>query len=145
MSNGYWQQVSTGGVMDLSRLSDINDQFSEGDNGKAEFHLKASLPSSVVNSIQSQLTSRGVQLTGSITQRPGGSTILSVPWKQAMPLLPILAGILIAAAVVVALLVVWYVYKWISTAGDTAGGAISAALVIGGVILLVILFRKLRR
>lgn len=143
--SGYWQRVSTGGIVDLSRLGDINDQFAEGDNGKAEFHLRASLPSSVVNSIQSQLTSRGVQLAGNITQRPGGSTILSIPWQQAMPLLPILAGILIAAAVVIALLIVWYVYKWISTAGGSAGGAISAAVIIGGVVLLVILLKKLRR
>ena len=143
--SGYWQQVSTGGIIDLSRLSDINDQFREGDNGKAEFHLRASLPSSVVSSIQSQLTSRGVQLAGAITQRPGGSTILSIPWKQAMPLLPILAGILIAAAVVIALLITWYVYKWISTAGDTTTGAMAAALVIGGVILFVILYKKMRR
>lgn len=141
--SGYWQQVSTGGIIDLSRLGDINDQFVEGDNGKAEFHLRASLPSFVVSGIQNQLTSRGVQLSGNITQRPGGSTILSIPWKQAMPLLPILAGILIAAAVVVALLVVWYVYKWISTGNAAAG--ISAAAIVVGVVLLVILYKKLRR
>jgi hypothetical protein len=145
MSNGYWQQVSTGGIVDLAHLANSDTSFNEGDNGKAEFHLRASLPSGVVSSIQNQLTSRGVQLTGAITQRAGGSTILSIPWKQAMPLLPILAGILIAAAVVVALLVVWYVYKWISTAGSTTTAGISAALVIGGVILLVILFKKLKR
>lgn len=141
--SGYWQQVSTGGVIDLSRLGDINEQFAEGDNGKAEFHLRASLPSSVVNSIQSQLTSRGVQLSGAITQRPGGSTILSIPWKQAMPLLPILAGILIAAAVVIALLITWYVYKWISTGGAAAGISIAAIAVVG--IFLVILYKKMRR
>jgi hypothetical protein len=141
--SGYWQQVSTGGVIDLSRLGDINEQFAEGDNGKAEFHLRASLPSSVVNSIQSQLASRGVQLSGAITQRPGGSTILSIPWKQAMPLLPILAGILIAAAVVIALLITWYVYKWISTGGAAAGISVAAIAVFG--IILVILYKKMRR
>lgn len=143
MANGYWQQVSSGGIVDLSRLGDLNDQFAEGDNGKAEFHLRAGLPSFVVNQIQNQLTSRGVQLTGNISQRPGGSTILSVPWKQAMPLLPILAGILIAAAVVVALLIVWYVYKWISTGSAAAG--VSAAVIVVGVILLVILYKKFKR
>lgn len=141
--SGYWQQVSTGGIIDLSRLSDINDQFAEGDNGKAEFHLRASLPSSVVSGIQSQLASRGVQLTGNITQRPGGSVILSIPWRQAMPLLPILAGILIAAAVVIALLITWYVYKWIST-GNAAAGVSAAAIAVVGIIL-VILYKKMRR
>lgn len=141
-NNGYWQQIATGGIVDLNNLTNINDRFTEGENGKAEFHLRASLPSFVVNQIQSQLTSRGVQLTGAVTQRSGGSTILSIPWKQAIPLLPILAGILIAAAVVIAILITWYVYKWVST---SAGGAMSAALIVGGVILLVILIRKLRR
>lgn len=143
--SGYWQQVATGGIVNLDNLANFDRQFAEGDNGKAEFHLRASLPAGVVSSIQNQLTSRGVQLTGNITQRPGGSTILSIPWKQAIPLLPILAGILIAAAVVIAILITWYVYKWISTAGESAGGVLSAALVIGGVILLVILIKKLRR
>lgn len=130
--------------MNVNNIRGMENQLAEGTYGKLQFHLRASLPSSAVSSMESEIKKRGVNLTGHITQSPGGSTILNVPFKKEMaPLVIILAIVL---AVIAILLISWALLKWISTspAAQTALTAVSGVLIVAGIIALILVIKKVR-
>ena len=139
---GYWQTIGTGSLTDVNNIRAFENQLAEGTYGKLQFHLRAALPASVVSSMESQIKAKGVILTGHITQMPGGSTILNIPFQKAIaPLVIILAIVL---AVIALLLISWAVLKWISTspAATAVVSSITAAAFIAGLILLIVIIKR---
>jgi hypothetical protein len=142
--SGYYITIGSGNLTNVNNIRGLESSLPELAYGACEFHLRSPLPASVISSLTSQLEAKGVALDGQITQRAGGSTILSIPFQKRMA--PLVIILLIVLAVIAAILISWAVLKWISTspAAQTALTAITGILLLGGIIALILVVKRNR-
>jgi len=90
---------------DLSLLPDYEVNFGEGDRGEIRLYLAEPLTQEQVDSIETELCSQGVVLTGPVVQ---DARVLSIKFEKRIAPLLIIGGVV---AAVVAGLLGWQIFK----------------------------------
>ena len=105
------QVIATGNVWNLHRLGDYDKEFKEGETGNIRLFLKSPVSNAVVSGLESSLKAAGVTLNGKVTQSTGGSAVIRIPFKKAVPPLVIAALVIAAVAIICVVMVGWNVSK----------------------------------
>ncbi len=93
---------------DLTDLSQYETQYSEGDTGEVRVYLDRQLTDEALRSIENNIRSQGVVLTGPVTQ---DVRVLVIPFKKAIAPLAIIAIVVGAVALVGSTILGWQIFK----------------------------------
>ena len=96
---------------DINELPQYESTLEELDKGEVRFYLDHPVSEDVLRSIEEDITSQGVILTGPILQDAG---MIIVPFQKALAPLLIIAGAVAAGIVVFAGVLGWQLFSWMS-------------------------------
>ena len=129
-----WQKIASGGILDVADIERYETDIAEGQRGLLEFNLRTVAPEWAVSELQSQLVQRGVKEA----QVSISSPVLRISWRKGFPWLAVIAGIILAIAVLAILIISWSLYKEVFPDGLPAPvsiGLIVAVLAIVGMLV----------
>ena len=102
-----WQQIASGGVVDLAYLSQYENSIPEGTKGWLQLQLSAPITQSMVDRLKSALVQAGVE----DVQVTTGSPVLNITFRKGFPWLAVIAAIILAMAIIAILVIGWKLFK----------------------------------
>ena len=135
-----WEQIASGGLLDVADIERYEAYVSEGQRGLLELDLKAPVPQSIVSELQSKLSEAGVKEVQVTT----GSPLLRISWRKGFPFLPVVVAIVLGIIVLAILIAGWRLFKEVFPEGvlPVVGGSMVIGLAIVAGIVLIAMARR---
>ena len=129
-----WQQIASGGIIDIQELSYYEGSIDEEQRGRLELDMRMSISHSLANQLQNELSQRGVAEVHVSTNSP----LLVIEYRKGFPWLAVIAAAILAIAVLAVLIIGWRLFKEIIPAGlQPVVGTIGVVVLLGlGALLL---------
>ena len=108
-----WQEVKSGGYLDLVNLKNYEESLDEGQKGRLNLSLRYTLPQSVAGELQNRLKQTGVEDARVIA---AGQKV-SVEFRKGFPWLAVIAATILALVVLAVLIIGWTLFKEIVPVG----------------------------
>ena len=102
-----WQQIASGGVLDLPSLSAYEDQIPEGARGKLELDLRLPVSQGVAQDLENALANAGVTEVHVSTASP----MLRITWRKGFPWLAVILSIILGSVIIMAVVTGWRIFK----------------------------------
>ena len=102
-----WQEVKSGGFLDLAKLKNYESEFEEGQRGLLDINLRYVVPQSVASELENRLKQSGVEDCQVVV----GSPRLKVYFRKGFPWLAIIAATILAMVVLAILIIGWSLFK----------------------------------
>ncbi|KKN03030.1 hypothetical protein LCGC14_1111810 [marine sediment metagenome] len=111
-----YKQVAQGNFLDLRNLGNFDSAFEEGQRGRLELNLRATVPSGMVRELDKRLRAQGVEGL-SVT---GSSRRVDIKFRKGFPWLAVIAATILALAILAVLIMGWTIFKEVVPAGQRA-------------------------
>ncbi len=102
-----YEAVVSGSFLDLRNLANYDSAFEEGQRGKLQLNLRATVPSGMVRELEKRLRAQGVEDL-SVT---GSSRRVDVKFRKGFPWLAVIAATILALAILAVLIMGWTIFK----------------------------------